>query len=147
MDFQEIEFGSGDFFHECELRHEVLRVPIGLSLSDEDLSQEAEQLHFGWFDGSVLLACVIAVPLSSTEVKVRQMAVRSLNQRQGHGTKIMQCLEEHLSAKGFLRFSMHARLSAVKFYEKLGYATVSDEFSEVGIPHVKMEKIRIAGGG
>ncbi|MCX8495182.1 MAG: GNAT family N-acetyltransferase [Akkermansiaceae bacterium] len=146
MDFKKIEFGSSDFFHECELRHEVLRVPLGLRLHDEDLSQEAEQLHFGLFDGSVLLASVIAVPLSSSEVKVRQMAVRSLHQRQGLGRKIMHCLEEHLSGRGFRRFSMHARVSAVGFYEKLGYETVSGEFSEVGIPHVKMEKIRIGGG-
>jgi len=35
---------------------------------------------------------------------------------------------------------MHARKTAMGFYEKLGYAAVGDEFSEVGIPHVEMKK-------
>jgi len=33
-----------------------------------------------------------------------------------------------------------ARVSAVEFYEKLGYAIVGGEFVEVTIPHRKMEK-------
>jgi len=43
-------------------------------------------------------------------------------------------------------FYVHALVSAVGFYEKLGHKTVSGEFSEVGIPHVEMEKIRIGRG-
>ena len=35
---------------------------------------------------------------------------------------------------------MHARMTAVGFYAKLGYTRVGDGFTEVGIPHVKMEK-------
>jgi predicted GNAT family N-acyltransferase len=35
---------------------------------------------------------------------------------------------------------MHARMTAVGFYTKLGYAKVGHEFREVGIPHVRMEK-------
>ncbi|MEJ7682070.1 MAG: GNAT family N-acetyltransferase [Segetibacter sp.] len=35
---------------------------------------------------------------------------------------------------------MHARKSAVGFYEKLGYKIVGDEFLELNIPHYIMEK-------
>jgi predicted GNAT family N-acyltransferase len=35
---------------------------------------------------------------------------------------------------------MHARESAVGFYEKLGYQINSDVFNEVNIPHYVMEK-------
>ncbi|MEO8175011.1 MAG: GNAT family N-acetyltransferase [Sediminibacterium sp.] len=35
---------------------------------------------------------------------------------------------------------MHARESAVGFYEKHGYKVVGDEFVEVTIPHFIMEK-------
>ena len=36
--------------------------------------------------------------------------------------------------------TMHARETAVPFYERLGYATVGARFEEVTIPHFKMEK-------
>ncbi len=56
-------------------------------------------------------------------------------------------IEDHLGGPGFVHFSMHARLTAVGFYAKLGYSQVSPEFLEVGIPHVKMEKRRRDASG
>jgi len=141
MTFREIEFGSDDFRQECELRNEVLRVPIGLRLYDECLDQEGQQLHFGLFGQcGDLVACVISTSLSSTEAKIRQMAVRRQHQGKGHGRRIIHDIEEYLGRRGFVHLVMHARVSAVGFYAKLGYAKVGHEFMEVGIPHVRMEK-------
>ena len=36
-------------------------------------------------------------------------------------------------------------MTAVGFYEKLGYASVGREFMEVGLPHIRMEKHIQAG--
>jgi predicted GNAT family N-acyltransferase len=41
---------------------------------------------------------------------------------------------------GYRRLTMHARKSALGFYEKSGYKVCSDEFEEVTIPHYVMEK-------
>lgn len=141
MTFREIEFGSDDFRRECELRNEVLRVPIALSLYDEDLDQERQQLHFGLFDQcGDLVACVIAIALAYSQTKIRQMAVHREHQGKGHGRRIIHDLEEHLARRGFVHLEMHARMTAVGFYTKLGYAKVGHEFMEVGIPHVRMKK-------
>jgi ribosomal protein S18 acetylase RimI-like enzyme len=140
MTFAEIPYGSEAYLEECALRHEVLRLPIGLSLHDEDLSNEGDQLHFGLFDDDKLVACVIAVLLSPNEAKIRQMAVGPEHQGRGFGRQIIEGLERHLVERGVTYFSMHARMTAVGFYEKLGYSKVGEEFSEVGIPHVRMEK-------
>ena len=141
MTFREIEFGSDDFRKECDLRNEVLRAPIGLYLYDEDLDQEKLQIHFGLFDQcEALLACVIAVPLSSTNAKIRQMAVHREHQGKGHGRRIIHEMEDHLARRGFAHLIMHARITAVGFYTKLDYAKVGHQFMEVGIPHVRMEK-------
>lgn len=140
MTFVEIHYGSDFYQAECALRHEVLRAPLGLSLLDEDLSQEREQRHFGLFDDSELVACGIAVVLSATEAKIRQMAVIPGHQGQGCGRRIIEGLEQHLIARGVVHFSMHARVTAVSFYENLGYLRIDGEFLEVGIPHVRMVK-------
>ena len=139
--FREIEFGSADFRKECSLRNEVLRVPLGLNLYAENLDREKQQMHFGLFDESKeLVACAIAVPVSATDVKIRQMAVHREHQGKGYGGKMMHSLEEHLAQRGCLHLFLHARKTAVRFYEKLGYVKKGDEFMEVGISHIRMEK-------
>jgi predicted GNAT family N-acyltransferase len=141
MIFGQINFGSEEYHQECRLRNEVLRAPLGLNLFDEDLGPEQAQAHFGLFDqAGALIACVIVVPLSSTEAKLRQMAVSPGHQRQGHGRRILRSVEEHLAPTGIKRISMHARVTAVGFYSALGYATEGHQFIEVGIPHIQIQK-------
>ena len=141
MRFAEFSWGSPEYRMECELRHAVLRVPLGMSLFDEDLTAERHQRHFGLFltDGT-LAACAIAAPVSAEETKIRQMAVRADLQGQGCGRTLMTRLQEILAADGIRHFSLHARCHVAGFYESLGYARSGAEFIEVGIPHVKMVK-------
>ena len=107
MAFRQITFGSADYRKECELRHEVLRAPLGLSLYDEDLSREQQQMHFGLFEqNNQLVACVIAVAVSSSEAKIRQMAVARDHQGKGHGRSIINSLEEHLAQQGYRRIAL-----------------------------------------
>jgi len=133
--------GSDEYADECALRDAVLRKPLGLSLRDEDLEGEKDQSHFGLFDASGhLVACVIAAPLSSTEARIRQMAVSPGRRGEGLGRRLMAELERTLCARGFRRFVLAARTSAAGFYEKLGYAAVGAEYVDLTIPHVEMTK-------
>ena len=118
----------------------MLRRPIGRSLYDEDLTIENIQLHFGLFIAEDLVACVIALPVSATEAKIRQMAVSHKNQAQGFGRIIIAHLESELARRGCTDFHLHSRISAAGFYQKLGYVLVDPEFTEIGIPHVRMQK-------
>lgn len=141
MTFREIEFGSDDFRQECELRNEVLRVPSGLSLYDENIEEEKQQIHFGLFNAcNDLLACAIAAPLSTTEVKIRQVAVRPEFQGKGIGRLLIRDTEQDLALRGFAHLVLHVRMTAVGFYTKLDYGSVDDEFVELGIPHIRMGK-------
>ena len=119
----------------------VLRAPMGLSLYDEDLESEVGQQHFGVFDDTQnLVACGIAVLVSPTAAQIRQMAVSVAHQQQGYGRQILCGIEDRLAASGQVHVSLHARMSAMGFYEKLGYAKIGEEFIEVGIPHIRMGK-------
>lgn len=141
MTLREITYGSADYHAECSLRQEVLRIPLGLNLYDEDLERERDQWHFGLFDDNgQLIGCAIVVPLSSNEARIRQMAVAADYQGRGHGRAILEELERRLTAMGFRHFVLHARQSATGFYEKLGYSPVGETFWEVKIPHAMMEK-------
>lgn len=144
MIFRQIAHGTADYEREIRLRDEILRRPLGLSLRDEDLSAESGHLHFGLFDAANdLAACVVAVPLSGTEVRIRQMAVSASQQGKGVGKALMEELEKSLRSLGFQRFVLNARTSAVGFYEKLGYAIEGDEFVDLTIPHFRMGKAAV----
>ena len=142
MVFKEIVFGTAEYRLECDLRHAVLREPLGLSFTAEELANEQDQLHFGLFEPEDnLVACVVAVRLSPGDARIRQMAVSPGHQRRGVGTRLMKELEKHLRSRGYTNLVLHARASAVEFYEKLGYAVIGDEFIDVTIAHVRMVKV------
>ncbi len=142
MIVREIMFGTDEFREECELRHRVLRAPLGLNLYEENLDAEKDQVHFGLFDASEkLVACVSVVVLSTTQAKIRQMAVAPEQQGRGCGRKLMQNVESILLTRGLTTLSLHARKTVVGFYEGLGYVAYGEAFIEVGIPHVAMRKL------
>ncbi|MBS1749300.1 MAG: GNAT family N-acetyltransferase, partial [Bacteroidetes bacterium] len=56
------------------------------------------------------------------------------------GATLMTFAENVARDRGYATLTMHARKSAVGFYQKFGYNITSDEFYEVTIPHYVMEK-------
>ena len=141
MTFREIRFGTEDYEAALRLREEVLRRPLGLALTEEDLAGEESQLHFGLFEpGGELVACAAVVPVSPGEARIRQMAVSPDRQGRGLGQRLMEGMEKELRARGVRRCVLNARRSAVGFYEKLGYAIAGEEFVSLTVPHVRMTK-------
>lgn len=147
--FVSIAFNSDLYQESLLLRNRLLRKPLGLELTAQQLTGEEEQRHFGLLDNEglnadsapeVLVACVIAVPLTATHVKLRQMAVDDSRQRSGLGTRLIQCVEDELRKDGVGSIELNAREPAIGFYERLGYQPEGPRFVEVTIPHQKMVK-------
>ena len=137
----EIEFGSGRYREMLVLRDEMLRKPIGLQHSEADLEKEPGYRHFGLLQDDRLIACLMVVPHGTDLAQIRQMAVWDSLQKKGHGRRIMQGVEDILRSEGAVsRIFLNARQTAVGFYSRLGYGVVGEQFIEVGIPHLRMEK-------
>lgn len=79
-------------------------------------------------------------PLLDGDVRMRQVAVVPELQGQGIGRAMVEYSEALARTVGFTRMILHARETAVAFYEKLGYAKVGERFVEVTIPHWAMAK-------
>lgn len=71
---------------------------------------------------------------------MRQVAVAEKMQGRGLGKQMVDFAENFTKENGFEKITSHARISAAGFYTRMQYETISGEFEEVGIPHVKMEK-------
>jgi len=140
MKIIETEWCSPEYQSALELRHEVLREPLGLKLTPEELDGEHAQIHLGAYDGEELIATITARPGADGVAQIRQMAVRPERQQTGVGTELIAACESKLREQGFTEISLDSRVTSVAFYEKLGYSPVGDPFKLVTLMHQKMKK-------
>lgn len=135
-----IDHGSAAYHQMVELRYHILRKPLGLGFSIDDLEKEKNDILIGCFDEERLEGCCILTEEDRDTIRLRQMAVLSGLQGKGIGRVLMLFAENIARDRGYSRLTMHARTSAIGFYEKLGYSIYGEEFEEVSIPHRTMEK-------
>lgn len=141
MKFNEIEWCSPEYQAALELRHRVLREPLGLTLTAEELDGEHGQLHYAMSNQSgQIIAVVVAKPASSKLVQLRQMAVEPDHQRSGVGSDLLRQAEADLASRGFEEIQLDARTLVVGFYERHDYQTIGEPFEKISLEHQKMAK-------
>jgi N-acetylglutamate synthase-like GNAT family acetyltransferase len=140
MGLKQIDHGSAEYKKMVELRKEILRKPLGLDFSEADLENEKDDTLIAAFDDDEMVGCCMLCKETDEKIKLRQMAVHEDVQGKGLGAAILHFAENIARDKGYKKIFMHARETAVGFYEKLGYQINSEVFNEVSIPHYVMEK-------
>jgi hypothetical protein len=138
--YRRISTRDREYDREKELRNRVLRLPLGLSLSEQDLRGENEQIHLvAVNDGGAVIGCVL-VAFSDDGAKIRQIAVDGPYRGRGIGSELLLRAEEAVRNRNIGTVRLHARVHARGFFEQRGYMAVSKIFTEVTIPHIAMEK-------
>jgi ribosomal protein S18 acetylase RimI-like enzyme len=135
-----IDHGTPEYRQMVKLRDNILRKPLGLRFTDEELEKEKENLLIGAFEDDDILGCCMLVKETPQVVRLRQMAVLNDLQGKGIGRALTVFAENIARDHGYRIMSMHARKNAVGFYEKMGYVINGDEFVELTIPHFIMQK-------
>jgi N-acetylglutamate synthase-like GNAT family acetyltransferase len=104
-------------------------------IMDEDFTG----LHFGaFYDGQ--LVSVVSLSQQENDFQFRKFAVLPSMQHKGVGRQLLQYITNFASAQGGKRIWCNARLSAVAFYYKSGFATTGDKFVKDCIEYEIMEK-------
>lgn len=140
MALQLIDYDSKEYQKMVQLRKEILRKPLGLDLSQQELETEKDDILIGAFEDEKILGCCMLVKDDDKSVRLRQMAVLNNLQGKGIGRALMVFAENIARDRGYKKITMHARKTVSGFYERLGYKISSEEFKEVTIPHYVMEK-------
>lgn len=140
MKIRVIEFGSPEYSQEVSLREKVLREPLGLRFSSEELNRESSEIHIAAFDENIIKGCLLLRPDKDKHMKMRQVAVSPDRQGAGIGKLLVHFAEEWAKENGIVEFELNARETAVAFYLSLGYELVGEPFIDLGIPHRKMRK-------
>ena len=130
-----------------EVRHKVLRQGKPLSSCVFEGDNLALTVHFGVFENYNLMgvASVFDNDIAMTELQpqaqIRGMAVLPGARNLGLGRLLMDSIEMHLQQQANKFVWFNARVTAIEFYEKMGYVQSGSIFdiTDVG-PHVLMYK-------
>ena len=140
MGLKQIDHGSKEYIQMIQLRQTILRDPLGLQFSPEELEEEKNHILIAAYDDDDMLGCCLLKKIDTHTLQLRQMAVKNNLQRKGIGASIMSFVETLSRDKGYKKIIMHARDSAIGFYERCGYKQKGEQFIEINLPHHVMEK-------
>jgi len=136
----EVPLGSDVYRQSIVLREAVLRTPLGLRLTEEELEDDAFRRHFCALSHGAVVGSVSLKPLDRETLQLRQMAVAEDRRRERIGAELLDCVERFARKEGFRRMVLNARLGAEGFYARYGYRSSGEPFDENTIPHIRMSK-------
>lgn len=136
----EAPLGSGLYHDALRLREHILRRPLGLTVSHEELADDTMRQHFCAVDCGAVVGTVSLRPLDETTLHLKQMAVVEPKRSARIGSHLVRHVERWGASAGFRLMIAHARVGAEGFYLKHGYAQEGDAFFEQTIPHVRVIK-------
>ena len=132
------ELSVDELYEIIKSRAEVFLLEQGIVCQDLD-DVDRDSLHCFFADGGRVVAYLRGFRSGEDAVTIGR--VLTLDHGKGIGTQLMKkSIEEIKNRYGCTKVCLHAQKQAVRFYEKLGFEVVSDEFLEEGVVHVSMEK-------
>jgi predicted GNAT family N-acyltransferase len=135
-----IAHDSDAYWEALLLRDRLLRAPLGLDYSEEDIAAEAQQVHVVAVEKGEVVGVLLLRGEEGGVVRMRQVAVAKKRQGRGIGRDLVKFAEALVWAERGDEIHLHAREEVVEFYEGLDYERVGEVFVEVGIPHLRMRK-------
>lgn len=135
-----VEYHSELYPAVLHLRRKVLREPLGMGYSDEELLKDRETVYFAYIEeGEVRGVVGMEGPVGHV-VRLKQMAVDAALQGKGIGRKLVAALEAYAKERGATEIILDARWDARDFYNKLGYSEYGEEYTKIGLRHINTRK-------
>lgn len=115
---------------------EEQQVPKDLEMDE----WEEKSVHFlAWLGDVPIGTCRLRFVDNNTG-KAERVAVLKEYRNTGAGTQLMKALEACARQNGAKKVLLNAQISAMPFYEKLGYVSFGTPFDDAGILHMQMKK-------
>ena len=109
-------------------------VPEYMELDELDPTSK----HALAYEGPLCVGTGRLVHLDNHHAQIGRMAVLSTFRHRGIGKAILNHLIALAQTEGVLTLTLHAQVSAIPFYAKLGFMAEGPIYDEAGIPHRNM---------
>jgi predicted GNAT family N-acyltransferase len=134
---------DADWPEVAALRHRVFVLEQGVPAELERDDADATAVHAlsRDDDGRVLATGRLLLDAAGPgRAVIGRMATEPAARGRGHGAAVLAVLQREAAARGQSEVELHAQVTALRFYERAGYAVVGEEYEEVGIAHVTMRR-------
>ncbi len=131
------ELTTVELYEILKVRSQIFNVELKMNCQDMD-GVDFDAWHFYLQEDGKIVAYLRAYYVDKTTIRIGR--VLTLEHGKGMGVEIMKksiaYIKQNMPCK---TICLDSQKHAIGFYEKLGFKTVSDEFLEEGVLHVKME--------
>ena len=138
----EIDYASSRYEELVKLSYKILLEPLGFEFLDSHREKEANYLHIACIeklDDALVGGCILA-PIDNEVIRLMQVTVDNKYQGEGVGQELVKYAEKRAKDAGYSKIEMHAMLSVVSFYERLGYHQEGELLEEKGVTFANMVK-------
>ncbi|NEP09623.1 MAG: GNAT family N-acetyltransferase [Symploca sp. SIO2C1] len=117
----------------------VLRAPLGMVQGTEQDKYDSSAFHVvAVCDQRTIVGSARLRELSPEIGSIAYVCVLPEFRHQGIGTKLIQKLIEKAQAKQLKSIRLKSRMTALDFYQRLGFSTNGEPFDFLNIPHIFM---------
>ena len=131
------ELSNTELYEILKSRYEIFTIEQNIVYQDMD-DVDKSALHCFLAENGRVIGYLRAYKGEGGKTKIGR--VLSIEHGKGIGKLLMQkslpIITEHFGTNAL---SLNSQRHAIGFYERFGFKTVSEEFLEAGVPHVKME--------
>jgi ElaA protein len=124
-----------------QLRNEVFSVEQNCVYQDAD-DKDQPAIHFcGWDENKLAAYCrILPKGISYDHPSIGRVVTSPQHRYFGYGREMMQlAVTKTIEQFKHPIIIISAQSHLKKFYESIGFAQISDEYLEDGIPHIKMQ--------
>lgn len=130
---------QADFFGLMKVRNDVFVVEQHVSPLEELDTYDKDAVHFVAIEEDTVIGTCRLI-IHDKEAKLGRMAVLKKHRRKGVASALIHFVEQHQKQYHFTRIRLGAQLTAIPFYESLGFVAYGDVFLDANIEHRMMEK-------
>jgi len=132
--------GKNDDLKDCyQIRYEVfeLEQKVSHELEFDDIDESCGHVVV-YNDNREPVATARLINKGSGKYKIGRVATLKKYRKQGYGEAAMELLMNKVKEMKGREILVEAQLSAVGFYEKLGFEAFGEVFLDAGIEHIRM---------
>lgn len=125
---------------------DIMRIREAVFINEQNIPPEQEwddldttSTHFLAIDGNYCMGTARLTKETESCARISRVAVLKDWRGLHIGNEILQAIINEAKQQNFTLLTLAAQKHATKFYKHFGFEVVSDEFLEVGIPHVEMQ--------
>lgn len=132
---------SDIYLDAVRIRHQVFMLEQGVPNKIEIDKYEAACIHFVLYgNANEAIATCRLLPLDNGKMKLQRMAVQKDYRGKDYGRLIVENAERFSKEQGYHTITLGAQVTALGFYERMGYVKEGALFLDATIEHYQMNK-------